>query len=453
MIEMRRFGWLDAILFLVILAGAAGVRVAYLMNHCRQGSADGPWQVQDAWPKSERDKMISHLKEGHGFLAQAPLADKEELTADQTIAYPGLVSLLDPTWVGLAADQTDQLVRWIQCGLGTLAAGFYFLIARRAFHSLPVGTLAGLLCAIHPYWVINTAEINDGVLTTFVFALCLFLGVRAGQTGGPLSSLLFGLGLAALACIRASLLPFGVAAILWFLWRTRTLPRGWLAAVLAFLGFVNGLIPWMARNYQNFGNVFPIVDSAYWHLWVGNNAKATGGPLTDNMLQTLNDRKDEFKNMAQADRYAKLAPLVTDEIVDHPAETLQRRLESGVGFFLGHRWLEDRSLVQTLAEPSAEATDWLSQAMPVLLPGALVAMLVLGLLGWRWSYGWRQAAMPSSLAVMWVTLPYLLSHAEALHGARLPLDGVLLSYVALAIVFLLPGVGQSIRRGEEPHPE
>jgi hypothetical protein len=75
-------------------------------------------------------------------------------------------------------------------------------------------------------------------------------------------------------------------------------------------------------------------------------------------------------------------------------------------------------------------------------------MLLLGVLGWRWSHGWRLAAMPSSLAVMWLPLPYLLSHAEALHGPRLPLDGVLLSYAALAIVWLLPGVGAAVRQGE-----
>ena len=36
------------------------------------------------------------------------------------------------------------------------------------------------------------------------------------------------------------------------------------------------------------------------------------------------------------------------------------------------------------------------------------------LLGWRWSYGWRSEAMPSSLAVVWISLPYLLSHAANL---------------------------------------
>ena len=43
----------------------------------------------------------------------------------------------------------------------------------------------------------------------------------------------------------------------------------------------------------------------------------------------------------------------------------------------------------------------------------MLAMLVLGLLGWRWTYGWRGTALPSSLAVVWLPLPYLLSHAGA----------------------------------------
>ena len=46
--------------------------------------------------------------------------------------------------------------------------------------------------------------------------------------------------------------------------------------------------------------------------------------------------------------------------------------------------------------------------------------------------------MPSSLAVMWIPLPYLLSHAEALSGPRLPLDGVLLCYAAFALCGMLP---------------
>ena len=55
--------------------------------------------------------------------------------------------------------------------------------------------------------------------------------------------------------------------------------------------------------------------------------------------------------------------------------------------------------------------------------------------------------MPASLAVFWIPLPYLLSHAELLSGPRLPLDGVLLCYSAFALLCLVPGLGKQLRRG------
>ena len=61
----------------------------------------------------------------------------------------------------------------------------------------------------------------------------------------------------------------------------------------------------------------------------------------------------------------------------------------------------------------------------------MLVLLLLAGLGWRWSYAWQRPSMPASLAVVWIPLPYLLSHAEALSGPRLPLDGVLLCYAAL----------------------
>ena len=75
------------------------------------------------------------------------------------------------------------------------------------------------------------------------------------------------------------------------------------------------------------------------------------------------------------------------------------------------------------------------------------AVTLLGLLGWRWSYGWRAESMPAALAMIWIPLPYILSHAEALSGPRLPLDGVLLCYTAFAFLCLVPGVGRRLLAG------
>ena len=63
-------------------------------------------------------------------------------------------------------------------------------------------------------------------------------------------------------------------------------------------------------------------------------------------------------------------------------------------------------------------------------------MLLLGFLGWRWSFAWQAELMPSSLALVWIPLPYLFGHAESLSGPRLPLDGVLLTYTALTLACL-----------------
>ena len=177
-------------------------------------------------------------------------------------------------WLG-DAEQTTQVVRWAQCALGTLTAGLYFLFARRVFGSSWVALLAGLLTALHPFWIVNVAELQDGALCCFLVACCLWLGTAGAQRGGPLTSLVFGLALAGMSLTRAALLPYSFVACLWYLLRCRALPRGWVFALLVFLGFANGLAPWMVRNVQTFGDVLPIVDSTYLHLWVGNNSAAT----------------------------------------------------------------------------------------------------------------------------------------------------------------------------------
>src|SRR6516162_7273741 len=79
-------------------------------------------------------------------------------------------------------------------------------------------------------------------------------------SGGAFTSLLYGLVLAAAALVRPSWLPFGFVALLWFLLRCRKLPRGWFVALLAFLGFANGLAPWTLRNFQVLQDIVPIVD-------------------------------------------------------------------------------------------------------------------------------------------------------------------------------------------------
>ena len=116
---------------------------------------------------------------------------------------------------------------------------------------------------------------------------------------------------------------------------------------------------------------------------------------------------------------------------------------------MGEHWFHSGELWQATAPgaPEAALPPWLAQSYPAVFHAVLLGMLLLGVLGWRWTALWRWEAMPSSLAVIWIPLPYLLSHAGSLAGPRLPLDGVLLTYSAFALVYLLPIVGNPLRAG------
>jgi hypothetical protein len=461
MSEMRRFGPADLMLLLLVLAVAAGARVGYLMTCADGARSPGPLRVQEAPPKmpgftapkemrghpepTELDALIDHVRTDRWFGAKAPFAPGEETTAHVAPGYPWLVGELGRL---VGAEKLDSTVRWVQAALGSLAAGFYFLFARRAFRSLLVGTLAGLFTALHPFWVIATATIDDGVLASFALAACLLLASQAGEKGGPFKSLVFGLALAGLALVRASMLPFAFVALVWFLIRSQSLSRGWLCALLAFLGFANGLAPWTVRNVQALGEPVPVVSSVWLHLWVGNNPVATGGPATPATWETA--PKDELAQVEeQPARYAKLGKLVMEEVRNDPAAALKRRLYAAITFFVGERWLKDGTLAEVSVREDEETPAWLERCYPAALQGTLLAMLLLGVLGWRWSYGWRWESIPAALAAMWVPVPYILGHAEALSGPRLPLDGVLLCFTAFALVCLIPAVGSPLLQGAE----
>jgi 4-amino-4-deoxy-L-arabinose transferase-like glycosyltransferase len=474
MADTERFTLTDFLLLLLVLACAAGARAGYLLACTDGGRSGGPLRVQEAGPPladftpsegmrgyprpSDLDTLIDNVHHHNWFGNPAPFApNEEEQTAHASPGYPWLVGLLGRGLdSSLGPGRLDSAVRWIQVALGSLTAGLYFLFARRAFRSLAVATLAGLFASFHPFWVVATATVHDGVLASFLLALALLAGARSSQAGGPFSSLLFGLTLAGLALVRAALLPFAFVSLVWFLLRSRSLTAGWLPALLAFLGFVIGLAPWTVRNYQvpTIGQPIPVVDSAYLHLWVGNNPDATGGPVTERMLHADRDLAADLRKVnSQPERYARLAPRVAEEVRRDPPATVRRRIDAALMFLLGQRWFKDHQLAEVTHEGTMPG--WLERSYPLAFPATLLALFALGFLGWRWSHAWRADSMPAALAMVWAPLPYVLAHAEALSGPRLPLDGVLICYAALALVGLLPGVGRRLREGkaaETPDP-
>lgn len=438
MVEIRRFTLMDGLLLIAIVAAAAGARAGYLITYADSARNGGPLRVES--PPPQLDTLVGNLKTNQRFALPASSTDELEDTAAVAPGYPFLMAGVNR----LVDDPTlPSTMRWIQCGLGALTAGLYFLFAWRVFRSLLVAVLAGLLAALHPFWIIDTATLADGTTATFLLAFALFLGTRASQIGGPLSSLLYGLSLTALALVRAALLPFAIVGLAWFLWRSRTLAHGWLWALLAFLGAAIGLAPWTVRNWQLFNEPVPIVDSTYYHLWLGNHAQATGGPNENAPAPAEPGQRSK--------RDAEFANQIRQEWQDHPADSVRRRLRAGLYFIFGEQWFAKNQL----AEPTGsdeEEPSWLASSYPVVLESTMLVLVVLGLLGWRWTYAWRFNALPATLAMIWIPLPYVLGHAESLSGPRLPLDGVLLCYAAFAVACLFPG-RRRLWDGERHEPE
>ena len=103
----------------------------------------------------------------------------------------------------------------------------------------------------------------------------------AARTGEALSSLLFGLTLAGVALVRAAFFPFALVGLLWFVWKSRDLARGWFAALLAVLGFVNGVGPWCVRNYQIFHDGFEVTGNSVIISSINQDAQLEIRPLAD----------------------------------------------------------------------------------------------------------------------------------------------------------------------------
>src|SRR4051794_27882638 len=96
MAELRRFGVLDAVLFLAIVLGAGGTRAWYLGVCAENGNSGGPILVQDPAP-SDQEALVHNLRENNSYSTKAPLADDDELTAHTSPGYPWLLAMLQRT--------------------------------------------------------------------------------------------------------------------------------------------------------------------------------------------------------------------------------------------------------------------------------------------------------------------------------------------------------------------
>ncbi|MFP3938408.1 MAG: hypothetical protein ACLFVW_08705 [Phycisphaerae bacterium] len=223
---------------------------------------------------NEQVRLARHIADGAGFVC--PVGPRRE---DPSSWYtPGYVVMMAGVLkvFGGASPAALATIRLLNAAAISLVAGLTFLIARRLLDSTTAWTAVVLLLA-SPILAYKADEIWDTQWTMNAGMLVMFLlvCVRPHRLSG-----IFGAGL---ACAAAAMInpSFTLCYPVWVIyagWRTRPeaatrhgRSRHLLRyALLAFTGFVLGILPWTVRNYRTFGELFYLRGNLPLEMWVGN---------------------------------------------------------------------------------------------------------------------------------------------------------------------------------------
>jgi 4-amino-4-deoxy-L-arabinose transferase-like glycosyltransferase len=147
------------------------------------------------------------------------------------------------------------------------------LIARKMFGDA-AATLAALLAAIYPYYVVHDTALQETGLYTFLTALSVVLLMRVYENGSQLVAAFAGVTLGAAVLTRANLVPFAVLAPLWLVLPVRSVPiprgRRLSTCLVCAAAVVLAVSPWLVRSYWLTGTPALSTQSGFF-LWVGNN--------------------------------------------------------------------------------------------------------------------------------------------------------------------------------------
>ncbi|HEY3172148.1 MAG TPA: hypothetical protein VGK86_06160 [Thermoanaerobaculia bacterium] len=163
------------------------------------------------------------------------------------------------------------LAKLATAAVGSFAAPLLALLSAPIFRRRGIALATGAAAAIHPVFLLYSADIQSEPLFTTLLLAAAFLLLAA--TDRPSSTLAGGAGvlLALAALTRASalaLFPFLAAPL--FDRRYPSRARAHIAAA-GLLGFVLALAPWIARNAVVFGELVPVNDAAGNTFYQGNS--------------------------------------------------------------------------------------------------------------------------------------------------------------------------------------
>ena len=257
---MRRFRNLpESRQVLFVLAVAFGLRLVWVIAAYAEPTADFLWYHLRA----------IGIVNGEGYGAGG------SPTAFWPVGYPGFLAFL--YWI---SGTSHAFVVFVSVVLSTVATWLTYRIAAH-FAGHGVGLKAALLFAFFPPSIYLTAVLCSENLFTplFLGGFYLFL-LAATDPARPRYSLFAAagvvLGFASLVRAQAVLLP--VVLAIWMLRRYR-LVTIFVAGVVTCLTMLAVVLPWTARNYEQFHRFILVSDNGPWVFYFGNNREADGGAI------------------------------------------------------------------------------------------------------------------------------------------------------------------------------
>ncbi len=238
-------------------APVSGLRFALLLLAALALRVGVLWKLGDnlAQDRDSYRRIAEHVAAGDGFIDPAALSP----TAYRPPLYPLLLAAI------LACGGGNMAIGIVQLALGTATVALTVLCGRRL--GLGRASLAaGLLVAVDPLLLHQTALVMTETLATFLAALMLWLSVGPQ---GPVRSFALGIAFGLCCLCRPTFWAFGILATAFWVfaslrpgqWAAHRGPLAWRPALCLAGGVLLAVAPWGIRNALVFGR--PIVTTTH----------------------------------------------------------------------------------------------------------------------------------------------------------------------------------------------
>lgn len=190
------------------------------------------------------------------------------------IAFTYLVSMTPFSFANCTPPLVGNII------VSALTCVFFALTANHAFDK-KTGALTGILCAIYPAFIINSARLYCETLAAFLLSVVCYLTVRAfakelSAKDTAISAILTGMFAACLQFTR-SITVFISLALIPIMLLQQGLRKGLLALPLFLFGFALIALPWLGLQQLTFGSAGLVVDRVgHYNFFMGNHVDGAG---------------------------------------------------------------------------------------------------------------------------------------------------------------------------------